>query len=62
MPLYIYKAVTEKGQVVRNRVEELNRFVLLKKLKNNGLMPIKVTQVQTNRKANNLIKKQKKKS
>lgn len=60
MPLYIYKAVTEKGQVVRNRVEELNRFVLLKKLKNNGLMPIKVTQVQTNRKANNLIKKQKK--
>ena len=34
MPLYIYKAVTEKGQIVRNRVEEINRFVLLKKLKN----------------------------
>ena len=40
MPLYIYKAVTANGQVVRNRVEELNRFVLLKKLKNNGMMPI----------------------
>jgi type II secretory pathway component PulF len=60
MPLYIYKAVTSKGQVVRNRVEELNRFILLKKLKNNGLMPIKVTQIQTNRKANSLVKKQKK--
>lgn len=60
MPLYIYKAVTEKGQVVRNRVEELNRFVLLRKLKSNGLMPIKVTQIQMNKKANRVIKKQKK--
>ena len=60
MPLYIYKAVTEKGQIVRNRVEELNRFVLLKKLKNNGLMPIKVTQIQVNKKASKIIKKQKK--
>lgn len=60
MPLYIYKAVTEKGQVVRNRVEELNRFVLLRKLKSNGLMPIKVTQIQMNKKANRAIKKQKK--
>ena len=34
MPLYIYKAVTEKGQIVSNRVEEISRFVLLKKLKN----------------------------
>lgn len=60
MPLYIYKAVTEKGQVVRNRVEELNRFVLLKKLKNNGLMPIKVTQIQVSKRAGRVIKKQKK--
>lgn len=60
MPLYIYKAVTEKGQIVRNRVEELNRFVLLKKLKNNGLMPIKVTQIQVNKRASKIIKKQKK--
>lgn len=60
MPLYIYKAVTEKGQIVRNRVEELNKFVLLRKLKNNGLMPIKVTQIQVNKKASKIIKKQKK--
>lgn len=60
MPLYIYKAVTEKGQVVSNRVEEINRFILIKKLKNNGLMPIKVTQIQMNRRASKRIKKNKK--
>lgn len=60
MPLYIYKAVTEKGQVVRNRVEEMNRFILLKKLKNNKLMPIKVTQIQVNKKISKGMKKQKK--
>lgn len=60
MPLYKYKAVTSKGQVVINRVEELNRFVLLRKLKKNGLMPIKVAQIQMSKRASNLIKKQKK--
>ena len=60
MPLYIYKAVDKKGQVVRNRVEAVNRFILLNKLKKNGFMPIKVTQVQITGKANNLRKKQKK--
>ncbi|MBO4815582.1 MAG: type II secretion system F family protein [Clostridia bacterium] len=59
MPLYIYKAATREGQVVRNRVEELNRFVLLKKLKTAGLMPIKVTQIQRSNKASKIIKKQK---
>lgn len=60
MPLYIYKAVNEHGQIVRNRVEEINRFVLLKKLKNNRLMPIKVTQIQVNKRASKGMKKQKK--
>ncbi|MBQ2917330.1 MAG: type II secretion system F family protein [Clostridia bacterium] len=60
MPLYIYRAVTPKGQVVRNRVEEMNRFMLLKKLKSNGLMPISVTQIQMNKKASKIIRKQKK--
>ena len=60
MPLYIYKAVTQKGQVVRNRVEELNKFMLLRKLKSNGLMPIKVTQIQMNKKASKTLKKQRK--
>ena len=33
MPIYIYKAATKNGQVVRNRVEEVNRFILLRRLK-----------------------------
>ncbi len=60
MPLYIYKAVDKKGQVVRNRVEEINRFILLKKLKRNGFMPIKVTQIQMSNRASKMRKKQKK--
>lgn len=60
MPLYIYKAANRNGQVVRNRVEAVNRFVLLNKLKKNGYMPIQVTQVQMSSKANNIRKKQKK--
>ena len=59
MPLYIYKAVTEKGQIVRNRVEERNKHILLKRLKNNKLMPIQVTQIKVNRKASKIMKNQK---
>lgn len=60
MPLYIYKAVDKNGQVIRNRVEEINRFILLKKLKRNGFMPIKVTQIRMTNKAKKIGKKQKK--
>ena len=60
MPLYIYKAVDRKGQVIRNRVEEINKHVLVKKLKKNGFMPINVTQIQMSKKASNIRKKQKK--
>lgn len=60
MPLYIYKAATKDKQIVSNRVEELNKFVLLKKLKNNGLMPIAVTQIKMSGKASKSVKKQKK--
>ena len=50
MPEYIYRAVTEKGQIVRNRVEDVNRNTLIKKLKNNNLLPISITQVGYNSK------------
>ena len=60
MPLYIYKAVNRDGQVVTNRVEELNKFVLLKKIKSNGLMPIAVTQIRGGARAARNAKKQKK--
>lgn len=45
MPEYNYKAVTSKGQIVRNRVEDVNKNTLIKKLKNNNLMPISIVQV-----------------
>lgn len=45
MPEYIYRAVTSKGQIVRNRVEDVNRNTLIKKLKNNDLLPISIVQV-----------------
>lgn len=46
MPEYVYKAVTSKGQIVRNKVEEVNKNTLIRKLKNNELLPISVTQVR----------------
>ena len=44
MPIYVYRAVTKNGMIVKNRVEEPSRQVLLKKLKDNGLIPIDVIQ------------------
>ena len=57
MPIYIYKAATKNGQVVTNRVEEINRFILLRRLKNNDLLPISVTQI--NARGSRTLKKQK---
>ena len=45
MPEYVYRAVTDKGQIVRNKVEDSSKQNLIKKLKNNGLIPIQVVQV-----------------
>lgn len=57
MPEYIYRAVTSKGQIVRNRVEDVNRNTLIKKLKNNGLLPISITQVAYNSKKKRVNKR-----
>ena len=45
MPTFRYKAITENGTIVENRVEEVNRKNLIMKLKNNKLMPINIEQV-----------------
>lgn len=50
MPLYIYKGVTEKGQILKNKVEATDKFELLRKLKHNGITPIKVTKVKLDKK------------
>lgn len=60
MPLYNYKAANSKGEIVHNRkVEAISKFVLIKKLKENGLLPIAVTQIRVSNKANKIMKKQK---
>jgi len=45
MPEYIYRAVTAKGQIVKNKVDDVSRHTLIKKLKSNDLLPISIVQV-----------------
>lgn len=47
MPVYSYRALTKTGQEVKNRVEDVSRYNLIKKIKNNGLIPISVIQINT---------------
>jgi len=56
MPVFRYKAVNKNGQVVKNKVEESSKIVLLKKLKRNELLPIEI--IQENNKSKK-IKKEK---
>lgn len=58
MPIYVYRAVTKNGMLVKNRVEEPSKQVLLKKLKDNGLIPVDV--IQTAYKTANLRQTSKK--
>lgn len=57
MPEYVYRAVTKRGQIVRNKVEESNKNNLVKKLKANDLTPIEVIQVSYTSKKNGRIQK-----
>lgn len=54
MPIYYYKAVTRNGLIVRNKVEDINRINLMRKLKKNDLTPLTV--IQTTRKKINKVK------
>lgn len=57
MPEYVYRAVTDKGLIVRNRVEDASKNSLIRRLKHNGLTPIQVVQVGYNSKKNKKTKK-----
>ena len=46
MPTFVYRAVTNNGTIIRNRVDDISRKSLIKKLKNNNLMPISIVQVR----------------
>ena len=45
MPTFVYKAVTPEGNIIRNKVDDINRKNLIRKLKNNNLTPINIVQV-----------------
>ena len=45
MPVYVYRAVTDKGLIVKNKVKEPSKQTLVKKLRENGLTPIEIIQV-----------------
>ena len=57
MAEYRYRAITDKGQIVNNRVEDVNRNTLIKRLKNNNLLPISITQVRYNSKKKKVSKR-----
>ena len=42
MATFMYKAITNKGVVVKNKVEAENKVSLINSLKNNNLMPISI--------------------
>ena len=44
MPTYMYKAMTQKGVIVRNKVESSSKQHLVKTLKSNNLIPISIEQ------------------
>ncbi len=45
MPMYMYKAITRTGVIVKNRVESPSRLNLIKSLKNGNLLPISIEQL-----------------
>ena len=40
MATFYYRALTDDGRIVSNKVEEGNRLTLVNKLKENGLHPV----------------------
>lgn len=57
MALFSFKALTEDGRIVKNKVEETNRNLLINKLKDNGLYPIEIVQIKSKRNNVNYIKR-----
>lgn len=57
MPEYVYKAMTNKGQIVKNKVEASSKQSLIEKLKNNDLTPINVSEASYTKLSMNKPKK-----
>ena len=46
MAVYRYRALTDTGVIVSNRIEENNRSAVIRKLKRNNLIPISITELK----------------
>lgn len=57
MPIYRYKAVTEKGVIVTNTIEESSKYAAIKKLKRNNLFPINVDKSLQRAKSKRTVRK-----
>ncbi len=47
MPLYVYRALTKDGHIVRNKIEDSSKNSVIRKIKRNELTPISVVQLKT---------------
>jgi len=56
MPIYKYRAATRTGDVVEYKLEASNKYVLLQKLKTNGLYPISITTIKAKTNTKKLTK------
>lgn len=45
MPLYRYRGMTDKGQIISNRLDAENKQVIAQQLKENGITPIEITSI-----------------
>lgn len=57
MPIYKYKAMTENGMIVTNTIEESSKYLAIKKLKRNNLIPINVDKSLQRTKSKRVVRK-----
>ena len=57
MPIYKYRAITEQGLIVENKIEESSKIAVINRLKRNSLTPINVQKTMQRVKSRRTVKK-----
>ena len=57
MPIYKYRAITEQGVIVENKIEDSSKIAVIKRLKRNELMPISVEKTMQRVKSRRTVKR-----
>jgi len=57
MPIYRYRAMTTNGMIVTNTIEESSKYLAIKKLKRNNLIPINVDKSLQRKKSSRTVRK-----